>query len=139
MAMPAEPQPGRPDLREVEEDIYDPVVAVANEADPAAAKKGFPFRAAGEVFRMRSPEAIGRKGAARIEAIVADENSSVLSYLNALFEVLLGPEQYARFDEVADLTNEQMTATLTAAREYYGISLPESQTSTSSSETTEQR
>lgn len=139
MAMPAEIPEERPELREVEEDIFDPVAAVAREAEKSGKGKGFPFTIDGEVFRMKSPQQIGRKTMKRIELLGADSEVSGSYFMDAMFEALLGSEQFARYDDVSDLTGEEQQALLTKSSEYYGIDLPESPASTRSSKTKRKR
>ena len=133
MAMPAEEPTRRPELHEVEEDIYDPVAAVAREAEKRGKTKGFPFTVEGERFRMKSPQQIGRKTMKRIELLGNDDKVSGSDFMDAMFEALLGKEQFTRYDEVSDLTAEEQEALLAKSSEYYGIDLPESPASTPSS------
>jgi hypothetical protein len=119
-----------------DEEIYDPVTAVANEAK---GKKGFPFRVDDDVFRMKSPQQLGRKTMKRIELLGNDDNVGGVQFMDAMFEALLGAEQFARFDEVADLSVAELQNLLEKSTEYYGIDLPESPASTRSSKTKRKR
>lgn len=116
------------------EEIFDPVAAVAAEAQTKG-KKGFPFTVAGENFRMKSPQQIGRKTMKRIELLQADDNVGGMQFMDEMFLALLGAEQFARFDDVADLSGEELNMLLTKSTEHYGIDLPESPASTPSSKT----
>lgn len=137
MAMPEladaeEPTDDTPLEGDVVEEIYDPVAAVAREAK-AKGKKGFRFTVGGEVFQMKSPQQLGRQTLKRIELLHADEDIGGIEFLDAMFKGLLGAEAFVRFDEVADLSIEEMEALLAKSTEYYGISVPESSASTGSS------
>jgi hypothetical protein len=133
LAMPAEVPDERPELHEVEEEIFDPVAAVAREAEAKGKSKGFPFTVEGELFRMKSPQQIGRKTMKRIELLGADPEVSGSYFMDEMFKALLGVEQFTRYDDVSDLNGEEQQALLTKSSEYYGIDLPESPASTRSS------
>lgn len=114
-----------PEPEDTEGEVFN-LDAVANESEGK-----FPFALGGEVFHMAHPEDIDRKALRRLEVLINTTTSEVEAIEENL-KLLLGTEQYERFDK-HDLTLRQLMAVMTKWQEHFGIGLPESQASTRSS------
>jgi hypothetical protein len=85
-------------------------------------KPPFPFRVGGQDFTLSDPDSLDWQSQAELDS----------EDLSRIFAALLGPEQFARFEPI--LTPAwKLERLMRAWGSYYGIELPESEASSTSS------
>lgn len=109
-----------------EDEVFD-LDAVAHEIED----KGFRFTLKGEQYCMKHPKGIDSKALRMMEVSLSD-NASEVEVITQNLKLLLGPEQFERFDK-HDLMLGQLGALMERYEAHFGTELPESDASPRSS------